>query len=884
MPARRTERRRRLALGGWRWGVVWLSIALPGLALAAQDNVLSIGRSASPVEAASRAVTQGAASAGQRALTSERVQAGGVRVRQDEQQGFVVPSLASSPATGGGAKAAAAGVVAPPAAPDERPLWNLLKASQLAAYDAEVTRLTGQFALWKPGAALAAERERRQREQDVAAALKGGPDALRSMIARAPGEFGCAHIDRAWKAADVFAHAGDRDAVVSLYRTIVPSCQPAGNRIATLYLAERQVSAAQVDDLIRVEAEEGKRGPEADAAFARLRYQRALSALGALPPGDPAAAMQLAALAAGIRAYRDAPAATQAGWIEFAQHRLDAAAGWFETALTFEPQSVDGAIGLAQIRVGQRDWDAAQALLSREQVAADPRAKDLLGQIALARADEAYRARRYAESLGDLGLAASLGVPEANTGALRGWNLYALHRYGEAERAFRARYDASRDDDSAEGLALSLVAEGKPVAPHDGGPLGAYGHALEAQRLYYRKSFVAAQAELRDAQQGPADAARIARYVPADLTGIDAASVSAGLTWSDHVGSAGQGRLNVLAPAVRAEWIDGTRQYELRYRQLFLNDGVTSARAEELQTMMADTLRLGGDRALDWRASLGAAQGSPVGATVDGQARIGQQAAWGAWSVYAGVNPVRDSLLSWRGQMLSDDGYKWGAVRRAASGAQARWQISPRWSIGAAAEAQWLTGMNVVGNEGASADVSAGYAFDVPGFDYFSAGPAVHVLGYRRNENFYTPGQGGYYSPQRSISEGLALQMLSKEGRTWQWQGNFEAGWNDSLQANEPCLPLGLPPGESASRFPETCTGGHDHGPYAHAQVSATVKLSSRVQAGALADVNVTPGRDKQFAALAFVRFFFEPRAAVFSRDLARNTRDFYLQLDDDHP
>ncbi|MGN6085564.1 hypothetical protein, partial [Trinickia sp.] len=62
--------------------------------------------------------------------------------------------------------------------------------------------------------------------------------------------------------------------------------------------------------------------------------------------------------------------------------------------------------------------------------------------------------------------------------------------------------------------------------------------------------------------------------------------------------------------------------------------------------------------------------------------------------------------------------------------------------------------------------------------------------------------------------------------------------------------------------------GSHDHGPYGSTELAAVAKLSSRVQIGALASANITPGRDKQFGAAIFVRYFFEPRAAVFSSDL----------------
>ncbi len=862
--------------GGRRWCAVWLCGALSGLAHATQDNVLDVEQTGTQGVATHWGTSPDARRSAQPRVTNAQSRAGDARVEQAEQQGLiapVVPPDLALPARN--AKAA----VYVPSAPDERPLWNLLKANELTAYDAQVARLTREYPSWTPAQALAHERERRQREEAFKVALGGGPQALRALLSRAPEEFGCDHIEHVWQAADAFSQAGDADAVFALYRAVVPTCAPAANRMATLYRAVHQLSEAQVDALIEAEANEGHRSPEENIAFERLRYKRAVSALAALPPGDPAAAAQLAVLAPAIRARRDGEAATLAGWIAFAHQDLDAAADWFDTALSITPQAADASIGLAQVRVSQRDWDAADALLMQRAVAKDARARNLRGQIALARADDAYRAHRYAQSLLQLDEAEALGMPQAQTAALRGWNLYALKKYAQAEQVFRERYEASHDEDSAEGLALTRWAAGRHVANArpDAGPLGAYEHALEAQRLYYEKSFVAAHARLHEALADSTEPARILRYVPADLTGVNSASVAAGVDASDQAGTAGQSKLSVVAPAVRAEWFDDTRAYNLRYRQLFLDAGHGQlngvgmvgghATAEELQAMVSDTARLNGARTIDWRLSMGAVQGGVAGFSANGQASVGQQAHWGGWTVYAGYAPVRDSLLSWRGMEVA--GARWGAVNRAASGGRVRWQVAPRWSMSAATEAQWLTGMHVADNAGVSTDLSASYDLKLRGFDYFSVGPALHYLAYRRNENFYSPGQGGYYSPQSSESAGLALQLLSAEGQSWQWQGNLETGWNYARQDSEAC---------SAS-----CIGSHDRGPYVHGQASAVMKLAPHWQMGGLVDVNVTPGRDRQVAALAFVRYFIEPRAAVFSRDLPRNARDAYLQLDDDH-
>ncbi|WP_244186782.1 cellulose synthase subunit BcsC-related outer membrane protein [Paraburkholderia steynii] len=815
--------------------------------------------------------------------------------------------------------------------------------NRLAEFDSKVAALEQNVSSWKPSASLVAERARLQQEADIAGALKdGSASTLRLLIARAPDAFNCSHIDRLWKAADVFAKTGHVDEVNTLYRTVIVECKSDSDRIATLYRAGRDLPPAPADALIELEAANGQRDSQGEAAFQQLRYERAVAALGKESPDSDSAARQLSAIEPSILARRDGPAATLAGWIALAHHDIGKAVDWFEAAQTFTPDGVDATLGLAQAKIETHAYDEAQALLDQPKLRDDPLARKARAQIAFARADAMYKQRRYPESLQWLETATIEGLPPTESALLRGWNLYFIGQYAQAADAFRTRYEHRHDDGSAEGLAQAMhvinpdAKSDRTVGEHGEDRVDAYLDALDAQQQYHRKQFVESQATLRNALSGPADPQRIARYVPADLTGIDAPSVAGGLTWSDHVGAPGQGRLDTIAPELRGEWIHDTTQYELRYRQLFLNAGTTSldqtvpgslsvldaavgkqsnslnetvrgwtmggsTRAEELQAMVADRLRIGTLPKFDWSVSLGATQGAPTGFQPNMFGNIAQQTVWGAWSVYVGITPVRDSLLSWRGMSLPEvvGGDKWGAVRRAAAGTQVRWQVAPRWNISAATEAQWLTGMNVIGNEGMSVDLSTSYDLHLSGFDYFSVGPAAHYLSYRRNENFYNWGQGGYYSPQSSMSTGLALQWLSNEGRHWQIQGSVEAGWNNTLQHTEKCFPFPLEPptafqnaiaslpgsnGEIATAVSDlTCAGSHDHGPYAHGQVAAVIRLSSRLQGGALVDTNVTPGRDRQFAALAFVRYMLEPRSGVFSRDLPHNTRDFYLQLDDDH-
>lgn len=922
-------------------------------ALAAQANLVDVTRQ--PREAAEQEPLTGQAVVreGQRNLASHGVGRGLARVTQTPQRNLAAAETMAAPASGSAAATPALASV--PAsvtsaatdtasAPDDRPLWQLLQADRLEVYRQAVAAMQRRFPNWQPAPALAADYARRNRDAQVAGVLGGGDaSAIARVLAQAPDAFGCAHVDRVWRAGEVLAAAGRPGEVASLYRTIVPACTPDRNRIATLYRAERELPVREADALIALEATAGKRDPESEAAFEKLRYERAVTKLAAVQADSEEAARQLAAIAPAILARRDAGTATLAGWISLAQHSNDAAGDWFETALTFDRDSTDAALGLADVRIEQHAYDEASVLLAGAALRNDPRAREARARIASAQAGDAYRRGHYAKSLELLDMAEREGMQQSDTELLRGWALYGLGRYRDAASHFSARYVRQHDEDSAEGLALAMQASGARARPatDDRGPLRNYVAALEAEHDFYSKQFVESGSALQAALDGPVDAQRVLRRVPADLTGIGAPSISAGLAWGDHVGAAAQGRLNVFAPTVRGEWIDGTRQFQLRYRTLFLDAGTASldetvpglqsvfdngsltaakvdlgrlnadlhsktlggtVRADELQAVISDTVHLGADRRLNVELAGSAVQGGPGGLTPGFRATAGQEAGWGTWSAFFGTGePVRDSLLSWRGMRLPD-GSAWGAVQRTEIGTRARWQVAPRWNVSAGAQLQWLTGMNVLRNFGGSGDVSAAYDLKLRHFDYFSVGPAFHYLGYDRNENFFTWGQGGYYSPQSSLSGGVALQWLSQEGRHWQWQGNVETGWNVSHQSSVPCFPSPLPDGlenvlqadvgsadaadakaDFASAGGLTCAGSHDQGPYAHLRLAATLRLSSRWQAGVFGDANVTPGRDKQFAALAFLRYFFAPRAAVFSRDVARSPRDFYLRLDDDH-
>ncbi|MFL9926913.1 cellulose synthase subunit BcsC-related outer membrane protein [Herbaspirillum lusitanum] len=819
---------------------------------------------------------------------------------------------------------------------DDRPLWNLLRAKRLTQFDQQLLRTRQQFPDWAPPEGLLAERVRQQQDLDIdqalakagnakagdAAASSASLEPLLQVIQHYPEQFSCTRIDRLWRGAELLAKAGRGDQALTLYRSVFPDCAPSGNRIATLYMAQQSLGAdsAAMEQLIALEAAGGKRDADSETKFVRLQYDRSLTRMAAATPDSDTALQLTQQLAPQIENYRDGAAATLSGWIMLAHRRSDEAEIWFQRASGWMPAAVDAQLGLLQIRLERKDIAGAEQLLAQPGVAADPRARAQRARLSMLRADELNLQKDYAASLRALDEAERFGATPQQTGQLRGWNLYGSGRYEQASALFAAQYRSKHEARTAEGWALSESARGRlpelSIMPEaQEAPLQAYVSALESQQLYYRKQFIEAYALQKQAEQNVTQTAlsdgvaaqelgkSLQSYLPKNLKGIDSASISTGFTLSNHAGANGQGHLETLAPAVRAEWMDGTRQYNLRLRQLTLNaetiraDQVAQAigvpasyqasgrvNAQELWFSVDDSLWLTSLGRISWQAALGATDGGAGGSDVYGQLSAGQQTAWGSWSAYAGSNPVRDSLLSWRGLSLPGSGDYWGDVRRNTLGVRSLMQLSKDWSMSANAELAGFSGHNVQSNRSVALDLGAGYNFKLAGFDYFNIGPALHYLHFDNNQNQYSWGLGGYYSPQRSLSTGIASQFMTLEGQSSQLSGNLELGWNSSGESASSCLPVGLPAAfASVNRAAVNCgySGSRDSGMYAHVQLAMVKRLSERWQIGALGDLNVTPGRDRQYAGMLFVRYFFSARDAVFSRDLPKNTRDFYGQMDD---
>ncbi|GAA5785204.1 cellulose synthase subunit BcsC-related outer membrane protein [Chitiniphilus shinanonensis] len=808
------------------------------------------------------------------------------------QDALVAPQPSPSP-TPPAASDQANGKPAPATAPDQRPLWRLLHARRLDQFDRALAQQQRAHPGWRPDAALLRERARLGRESEIAAALAlQDADALRTVVAAAPQEFGCARIDRAWLAAEILARAGDQDGAWRIYRGLFPDCQPAKNRIATLYKAQPLLSPQRYAQLLELEIAEGRRDAASDAELARIRYERTVAGLADATPGDAATNATLVALAPQIIAYRDADTALLAGWSAHQSGAPEQAEQWFERARQWRPADAEAAYALAMLALERGDLDASEALIADPAIADDARLPALRARLAYARAVEANARGDYAASQAALAQAGADDTMAQDILRLRSWNALQLGDTGQAAHDFAALYRAEPSPEAAEGLALARQQRGELAllareADELGGALADFNDALQAQRLYQRKLFLASHAAL-PAPQSLIPAAQ--RQAPPALDGIDSPSLVFAPGYEHRSGDAGLGRLEAWSGALRGESIRDRDALQVRYRHLWLDAGQAPdhgrlgtpgqryAVAPDTRDQ-ADELWLGVLREgwTSWRAGVGVTSGGDGPTSWEGQLAARQQMDSGWWELSLDAAPVRESLLSWRG--MADPyrpGERWGAVQRQRLAGALFAQPAPRWGISAEARVERLPGDDVATNQGWGLGVALGYDLQHPDFDYLTIGPGVRYQHYRDNLGQFTRGHGGYYSPQQDWAVGIASQFLSREGLDTQWRGGVELGYGRSRQDAAPCFPLGAPAGVLCDDYAATT----DQGLYASLQLAGAHRLSANWQVGGMLGANVSPGRDTQVAGLLFLRYFFEPRGAVFSRDLPGNARDLTFGLE----
>ena len=154
--------------------------------------------------------------------------------------------------------------------------------------------------------------------------------------------------------------------------------------------------------------------------------------------------------------------------------------------------------------------------------------------------------------------------------------------------------------------------------------------------------------------------------------------------------------------------------------------------------------------------------------------------------------PLPSSLLSYLGL---PDPYKgteyWGAVSRYGGEATGYMALTNDWSLSGSVVAESRSGEKVATNEYTSVYTGLSYQFDLRDFLYFTAGPYMRWEHSTMNQNHYTIGHGGYFSPQFLLDKGLSLSFMTAVDKPWLVKTSASVGYQNIREDSSPYFPLG---------------------------------------------------------------------------------------------
>ncbi|WP_413693553.1 cellulose synthase subunit BcsC-related outer membrane protein [Psychromonas sp. KJ10-2] len=140
---------------------------------------------------------------------------------------------------------------------------------------------------------------------------------------------------------------------------------------------------------------------------------------------------------------------------------------------------------------------------------------------------------------------------------------------------------------------------------------------------------------------------------------------------------------------------------------------------------------------------------------------------------------VDDSFLSLMG-LYGSEIERWGAVKETGIRALTSYIFIPKWSVTPELNIARLTGESVQDNTklalnlGFTRDLTERYADKL---DYLRVGPTISWMSYYKNLNYYTDGNGGYFSPESYINLGGRAELLTLEDTYWQIRSQLSLGY-----------------------------------------------------------------------------------------------------------
>ena len=715
-----------------------------------------------------------------------------------------------------------------PAPAQVQAVWDLGATGQWDTAQSLLRSLEDANTGWKAPANLAAYLATGHRDQLIRDALEARDWAAALALLPDASAHKCDAPFHLWSRAEALEGMGNQTDLSAFYIRSLTQCDDPALVAA---LAERSLSVLDTEGLAALAGHDTLRTSRDPAII--LAHQRILRAAtwarfeAAVAAGDFAAVKRLAGTSDDPRLL------AQAGWT-FLEPDAVQAAGYFERALASGAdedarrgivmatlaagdvlaarQAIAQADDPAQLatlaaridlaEAGERrasgDWQSA-VTLAEHAAAQNPElteaAQSVSGGALLDGAGAAYEAGDFHQARSLAQQAASL-PPTRRAGFMRAaWSDLQLGHAAAASAAFSRLYLEGPDAEAAEGYALAAEQSGDldsaaALARALGGPLGAKVTARYAAAAFNQGDYLTARAHAPDAYGA--------------LEGVDRTWYRQAVTARSQGGTSGENRLRGFVSTTSLGTVRGLNRIEAGIAVYTLDPGASfsPALAASRETLAAPYLAWSreGDTSLAARIGL-----MPVGADADpvltGEIAIAREAAGRAIEARAYVRPKTDSVLALAGQQ-DTGGNTFGRVTEAGASLRARLPVGKLHAVQADLSAGQLEGDNVASNTVVSAGISASRSIRRDGIAYLVTGPFYQFQAYDRNTNFFTPGHGGYFSPQAFHRAGWSANVQTDPLKRWIAKADLAVAHESVEEDPAPANPL-LP-------GPQPLIGGSD--------------------------------------------------------------------------
>lgn len=551
---------------------------------------------------------------------------------------------------------------------------------------------------------------------------------------------GCFSAARSWEGAATLAQQGREEQAVRAYLKLFATCNKESELVGTAYQAKNNLP---VESVVSMLEDPVLASPKLQSAAYVLKSQVFYKKSKTAAPKD--------ALAFGrplkdqAIELKDVGMLEALAWLEHRAGNSQGAERLLRSALKLAPEREALREALATIMLARNKPEAAWAVI--QPVDSDT-ADALKASIRVTQAQEALKESDYKAA--DTLAREALALDPDNAAALetQGWATLQQGKPAKAKTLFNAAL--ANDPDNA-GASKGLVAA-----------LQANGETRKVERLAAQPGETGAIAKEALAQSLDSTgrhgaAAQLRGEQPENASAIGGAA-----GFRSKSGTSGEGKLQLtVAPEVTGTYSGETTTIQVEAGRVSAENGVANASGEMLSLKAEQSLGAAVARLKLTGVDLGASHlGLEVGYRSYGDS--------GMWDLAVTRSLMTDSLRS----LGAEAGY--GAASKTA----VRLMTSHRVSGNANYES--MTALGVVTAAGSRnngfVEHDSALLFDMPTRNglYTAVGPVLHVGAYGQDENRFTPGRAGYYSPETDLGAGAKVRFSTPEGQTWLVSGSAQ--------------------------------------------------------------------------------------------------------------